>query len=708
MVFFCFSTENTLYYLLAYFKIVIFNFFIKIENNSASGVYNVCVNKMIKKIIIAWICINAILFATLYSNKRSSIEKHGWVIILVGCIIYNHAILALLLIIGCNRKQLKENRKDMNNNDVVLGSIFPEHVIDIVKNRSDGFVENINQVTIIFCDIVNFTSWSKHSDPKQIYNILNVVYGKFDDLAIKYDVYKVETVGDSYMAVSGYPENDKNSVHNGYLFAQAILDSLNSLNKEIKKFAESFEINVRIGMHTGTVTTGIIGKIKPHLNFVGDVVNTAARMEQNSGKNKIHVTKEVANILSKHGCYCESRGYIDIKGKGSMNTFFVYKNRKNKPKSPHMPELLNINENVFSYSDNNIVHSIVDMFVEFGLHRIIAYRLVKTIRAEYKDVPYHNFLHAYCVTQMCYTVIHKTNLKTKLSIEDKLILLLSCVAHDIGHEGCTAHYQHQQKTQLYLDYGAYSTLEKFHYYKLYQIIDALIINATINDYDDVDIHDLEKAKCLFSKPYIKEIIRTLILSTDMTKHDAIYQKCENAHKSKINWLDRDDRILFMRLVIKLCDVSNELRPRPIALQWLVLLEEEFCMQLDREYEFGLDLSNTLLNVVKNRKQSQIFFLEKYVIPLIDLFCENIDGQFILNKSKSSLKYWKTEYKESDVDNIECILINPNKKQNKKQHKRSVSQIQYHHESPAFTQKIIHNIGKRKRTKSGGNSISFVV
>ena len=172
--------------------------------------------------------------------------------------------------------------------------------------------ESFANITIYFSDIVGFTSMCSESTPLQVVNFLNELYSRFDEIIQGYDVYKVETIGDAYMVVSGLPErNDQHAAQ------------VASLSLELLAATKSFRIShrpsdtlrLRVGVHTGPVVAGVVGLAMPRYCLFGDTVNTAARMESNGEPLKIHISKPCNDELQRLGGYItESRGEVEMKG----------------------------------------------------------------------------------------------------------------------------------------------------------------------------------------------------------------------------------------------------------------------------------------------------------------------------------------------------------------------------------------------------------
>jgi class 3 adenylate cyclase len=199
----------------------------------------------------------------------------------------------------------------------LLLNILPEPIADRLRAGEGLIADRHEDVSLLFADIVGFTSMSSTMDAAELVTLLNEVFRVFDGLVDASGLEKVKTIGDAYMIVGGMPIWQPDHLERMAAVALEIAHAV-SHNEAASRLGVQF----RIGMHTGPVVAGVIGTKKFIYDVWGDTVNVASRMEQTGVPGRIQVTGAVEHRL-RDRFRLESRGEVEIKGKGSMETFFL-------------------------------------------------------------------------------------------------------------------------------------------------------------------------------------------------------------------------------------------------------------------------------------------------------------------------------------------------------------------------------------------------
>ncbi|ESO00154.1 hypothetical protein HELRODRAFT_83244, partial [Helobdella robusta] len=206
-------------------------------------------------------------------------------------------------------RQLLEEKK---KTDELLYKLLPVSVAEQLKVGKFVQPENYEQSTIYFSDIVGFTSISADSSPMQIVDFLNDLYSCFDDVISTHDVYKVETIGDAYMVVSGVPS--KNGNKHVAEIANVSLDLLSAVMSFKIRHRPHHQLQLRIGLNSGAVVAGVVGNIMPRYCLFGDTVNMAAKMESSGKPLRIHLSRTTYVALKAFKDYkITPRGEMNIK-----------------------------------------------------------------------------------------------------------------------------------------------------------------------------------------------------------------------------------------------------------------------------------------------------------------------------------------------------------------------------------------------------------
>ncbi|XP_058115985.1 soluble guanylate cyclase 88E [Anopheles ziemanni] len=228
-------------------------------------------------------------------------------------------------------KKLEESMRkldeEMRRTDELLYQMIPKQVADRLRRGENPIdtCEMFNSVSILFSDVVTFTEICSRITPMEVVSMLNAMYSIFDTLTERNNVYKVETIGDAYMVVSGAPAKEQNHAEK---VCDMALDMIEAIT-DLKDPSTGSHLRIRVGVHSGAVVAGIVGLKMPRYCLFGDSVNTASRMESTSQAMRIHISETTKHLLSANYRVSE-RGEIDVKGKGTMKTYWL-DYRENRP-----------------------------------------------------------------------------------------------------------------------------------------------------------------------------------------------------------------------------------------------------------------------------------------------------------------------------------------------------------------------------------------
>ncbi|MCC6499237.1 MAG: adenylate/guanylate cyclase domain-containing protein [Anaerolineales bacterium] len=201
--------------------------------------------------------------------------------------------------------------------DSLLHNVIPGWVADKLKEGKKTIAEEIESASVLFVDIVNFTPISAKFGPHEVVQMLDDVFSLFDELVEKHKVEKIQVAGDGYMAAAGVPKPRPDHAH---ALARLALDMLKRVH-EGNFLNGKHPIEIRIGLNSGSLIAGVIGRRKVFAVW-GDMVNTASRMESHGVKNRIQITRAAYELL-KDDFECEYVGEIQVKGKGQMEAWHL-------------------------------------------------------------------------------------------------------------------------------------------------------------------------------------------------------------------------------------------------------------------------------------------------------------------------------------------------------------------------------------------------
>jgi adenylate cyclase len=195
--------------------------------------------------------------------------------------------------------------------------VLPGPIAERLKTGESLIVDRFDAVSVMFADIVGFTSVASKTSPEAVVTMLNEVFSMFDKLAEQHGLEKIKTIGDAYMVVAGIPQP---VADHATAIAHMALDMLAGIAAYAQRTGT--DLSIRIGVHSGSVVAGVIGTKKFIYDLWGDTVNTASRMESTGLPGRVQVT-EATYALLREQFELEERGLVEIKGKGSMRTYLL-------------------------------------------------------------------------------------------------------------------------------------------------------------------------------------------------------------------------------------------------------------------------------------------------------------------------------------------------------------------------------------------------
>eukprot|EP00063_Salmo_salar_P054305 XP_014029140.1 PREDICTED: high affinity cGMP-specific 3',5'-cyclic phosphodiesterase 9A-like isoform X2 [Salmo salar] len=248
-----------------------------------------------------------------------------------------------------------------------------------------------------------------------------------------------------------------------------------------------------------------------------------------------------------------------------------------------------------------VMYTDLDFIATFNIEPEVLHQFLYEVYKRYNNIPFHNFKHCFCVTQMMYGLIWLTDLKSKIDSIDLLTMLTSAACHDLDHTGYNNAYQINARTELALRYNDISPLENHHCAVAFEILEKnennIFRNLTTEQYKR-----------------IREGIIKCILATDMTRHNEILNKFKSI-LPVFDFSNKDHRDVLMMIMIKVSDISNEARPMDVAEPWLDCLLQEFYNQSDMEKLEGLPVTPFMDRDKVTKPSSQTGFIGFVLLPL---------------------------------------------------------------------------------------------
>ncbi|HEY7196800.1 MAG TPA: adenylate/guanylate cyclase domain-containing protein [Gaiellaceae bacterium] len=207
----------------------------------------------------------------------------------------------------------------------LLLNILPRSIADRLKAENRPIADQFGSASILFADVVDFTPWSERLPPDEVVGVLNHLFSHFDALAEDHGLEKIKTIGDCYMVAAGVPTPRPDHARALALMALDMLEAMRS-HEQVGQLG----LELRIGINSGPVVAGVIGRKRFLYDLWGDAVNTASRMESYGTPGRIQITQATCELLGDE-FECEPRGKIAVKGKGELEAWYLVGRRRDRP-----------------------------------------------------------------------------------------------------------------------------------------------------------------------------------------------------------------------------------------------------------------------------------------------------------------------------------------------------------------------------------------
>lgn len=211
----------------------------------------------------------------------------------------------------------RDARSERERADRLLFNVFPAEIARALKQSTSRVARYHDSVTVLFADIVGFTSFAQNVDADDLVDLLDSLFEMFDEIVDELSIAKIKTIGDGYMAVAGAPVPDPSHAEKSVELGRAML-------KAAFEFCEAHSVdwNLRIGIHSGPVVAGVIGRKRLAYDLWGDTVNVASRLESTAPAGKLQISRDTM-LLLPHGYALEDRGVVELKNHGSIETYLL-------------------------------------------------------------------------------------------------------------------------------------------------------------------------------------------------------------------------------------------------------------------------------------------------------------------------------------------------------------------------------------------------
>jgi guanylate cyclase len=234
------------------------------------------------------------------------------------------------------RNALAALREEQAKAENLLLNILPRSIADKLKTDTKRIADQFSSASILFADVVDFTPLAEKLPPEEVVGVLDHLFSHFDALADRYELEKIKTIGDCYMVAAGVPTPRPDHARALALMA---LDMQTAMRAE--DAMGHLGLGLRIGINSGPVVAGVIGRKRFLYDLWGDAVNTASRMESHGTSGRIQITQATKDLLEGE-FVCEPRGTIAVKGKGEMEAWYLVGLRADTPEAAELERLTDI------------------------------------------------------------------------------------------------------------------------------------------------------------------------------------------------------------------------------------------------------------------------------------------------------------------------------------------------------------------------------
>jgi len=305
---------------------------------------------------------------------------------------------------------------ERDKSDELLSNVLPKNIVEELKSKGNAEIKSYKNVSVIFVDIVGFTKIAERNKPTYLVNKLNELFSEFDSISEKYNLEKIKTIGDAYLAVGGFGDHPEISSLNCVSAALEIQLLMNKLKEiAISKNEEFWE--VRIGIHNGDVIAGVLGTKRIAYDIFGNTVNIAKRIESNSTPGKVNISESTYKVV-KTFFDCSPRGEIPTKNTGEIYMFYVN----------GVDSAFSSNE-AFSFSNWFWEYRGFSAKSKIDIYGLEEYGFSFLSKKLAKNLFYHGPHH----TKDVLNAVEKIAFNEKVSPEEFILLRAAVLFHDFGY-----------------------------------------------------------------------------------------------------------------------------------------------------------------------------------------------------------------------------------------------------------------------------------